>query len=226
MSAALYHGLCPDHERPRVVANLVQEVAKQRHQMDCGVLGAKYLLNVLVDNGHAEDAYRLVTQKEYPGYGWQIEQGASTLWENWDGGDSQLHIMFGDVSAWFYKALAGIRLDISKPRCFVIRPHPVGGVTWAKASSMTVSGRIESEWSRRGDELTMQIRIPANATGLIYVPGADGYALHEVGSGGRFRESAAEGATSRPANTAPLAISRSGATRHPHRRTVSCNWKL
>ena len=146
MSAALYHGLCPDHERPRVVANLVQEVAKQRHQMDCGVLGAKYLLNVLLDTGHAEDAYRLVTQKEYPGYGWQIEQGASTLWENWDGGDSQLHIMFGDVSAWLYKALAGIRLDISKPRCFVIRPNPVGGVAWAKASCMTVSGRVESEW--------------------------------------------------------------------------------
>jgi len=72
MSAALYHGLCPDQERTRVVANLVREVAKQRYQMDCGVLGAKYLLNVLLDNGHAEDAFRLVTQKEYPGYGWQI----------------------------------------------------------------------------------------------------------------------------------------------------------
>ena len=178
--------------------------------MDCGVLGAKYLLNVLLDNGHAEDAYRLVTQKEYPGYGWQIEQGASTLWENWDGGDSQLHIMFGDVSAWFYKALAGIRLDVSKPRSFVIRPHPVSGVAWAKASSTTVSGRVESEWSRRGDELTMQIRIPANTTGLIYVPGADGpRASDEVGSGRYdFGESAAEAAAGRPGERRSLSDQR------------------
>jgi len=91
--------------------------------------------------------------------------------------------MFGDVSAWLYKALAGIRLDISKPRCFVIRPNPVGSVAWARASCMTVSGRVESEWSRRGNELKMQIRIPANASGLIYVPGVDGWTLHEVGSG-------------------------------------------
>jgi len=67
------------------------------------------VLNALLENGRADVAYRIVSQKDLPGWGWWIEQGATTLWEEWRGGASRFHIMYGDVSAWFYKALAGIR---------------------------------------------------------------------------------------------------------------------
>ena len=73
-----------------------------------GILGAKYLLNALTENGRADVAYRIASQKDLPSWGWWLEQGATTLWEQWNGTESHNHIMFGDISAWFYKALAGI----------------------------------------------------------------------------------------------------------------------
>ena len=124
--------------RPRSVARSTRAWSSRRTKRACSAtwwrrwrrptatltpasLGAKYLLNALLENGRADVAYRIASQKDLPSWGWWIEQGATTLWEQWNGADSRNHIMFGDISAWFYKALAGINLDPAAPG---LQAHP------------------------------------------------------------------------------------------------------
>ena len=124
LSCALYQGLVEPENKARVLANLVAAVEKANSHIDTGILGAKYLLNALLENGRADVAYRMVAQNDQPSWGWWLEQGATTLWEQWNGTESRNHIMFGDVSAWFYKALAGIQPDPRSPGFKHFFDHP------------------------------------------------------------------------------------------------------
>lgn len=175
LSCALYQGLVEPANRERVAANLVAAVEANDNHIDTGILGAKYILNALTESGRSDVAYRMVAQKDQPGWGWWMEQGATTLWEQWDGGASRCHIMFGDVGAWFYKALAGIRPDPEAPGFahFTIRPEPVGHLTWVRAHYDSIRGRIESAWEKAGGHFTLYVRIPANTTATVYLPAAD-----------------------------------------------------
>jgi alpha-L-rhamnosidase len=175
LSCALYQGLADPDIRPRVLSNLVANVEQQHGHIDTGILGAKYLLNALLENGRADVAYRIAGQRDLPGWGWWIEQGATTLWEEWNGGGSRNHIMFGDISAWFYKALAGINLDPAAPafRHIIIKPNVVGDLTAAKGSYDSVRGRIVSDWKTDKDGFHLTVTIPANATATVYLPCLD-----------------------------------------------------
>ena len=111
-----------------------------------------------------------------------MEQGATTLWEDWKGESSLNHIMFGDVSNWFFQWIAGIGLDPNTAafKHVLIRPQPVGDLTWAKASVNSPYGKISSSWKKDAKGFHLTIEIPANATATVALP--DG-AKHEVGSG-------------------------------------------
>jgi alpha-L-rhamnosidase len=175
LSCALYQGLVEPPNKARVLSNLVAAVEKANGHIDTGILGAKYLLNALLENGRADVAYRIASQKDLPSWGWWLEQGATTLWEQWNGSESRNHIMFGDISAWFYKALAGINPDPAVPafKHFIIKPNLVGGLTSARASYDSVHGRIVSGWRAKDGHLELSVTIPANTTATIYVPVAD-----------------------------------------------------
>ena len=175
LSCALYQGLADPDIKPRVLSNLVANVEQRNGHIDTGILGAKYVLNVLLENGRADVAYRIASQKDLPSWGWWIEQGATTLWEEWNGGGSRNHIMFGDISAWFYKALAGINLDPAAPafRHIIIKPNVVGDLTSAKASYDSVRGRIVSDWRIDKDGFRLAVTIPANTTATVYLPAID-----------------------------------------------------
>jgi alpha-L-rhamnosidase len=173
LSCALYQGMVEPENKARVVDNLVQEIAKQKYNMDVGILGAKYVLNTLVDNGRADVAYRMLQQRSFPSYGYWVEQGATTLWEDWNGGESRNHVMFGDVSAWFYKYLAGITPASPGFKQIVVRPYVLDDLTFAKASYNSVQGPIRSSWKKQNGVLNLAVTIPANSTATIYVPNAD-----------------------------------------------------
>lgn len=172
LSCALYQGLVPPEHHTRVLANLVAAVERTGGHIDTGILGAKYLLNALLENGRADVAYRVVAQKDQPGWGWWISQGATTLWEQWDGAESRNHIMFGDVSAWFYKALAGLRPDPQAPgfQHFFIAPQVVGDLTSARAEYESIRGKIVSDWKRQGDMFRLRVVIPPNTTATVVLP--------------------------------------------------------
>ena len=180
---ALYQGFTTPEDCQKVTDLLVKEIAKQGYTWDCGILGAKYVLNALTENGHVEDAYRLATQTTAPSYGYWVKQGATTLWEDWYGGASLNHIMFGDISAWFYKTLAGINLDPAQPgfKHIIIRPRPVGDLTWVRASHDSPYGTIRSTWRKEKGAFRLDVTVPVNATATVYVPTASAQAVTESG---------------------------------------------
>jgi len=170
LATALNWNLTPELHRRRVVRNLIMDVQKKGGHLDTGILGTKYLLNVLLDNGRPDVAYRVASQTTYPSWGHWIERGATTLWETWNGADSQNHIMFGDVSAWFYRALAGIRPAAPGFKRIRIQPQPVGDLTWARGAYDSIHGRIVSEWRLEDGRFDLTVTIPANTTAVVYVP--------------------------------------------------------
>jgi len=183
LSCALYQGLVEPANKARVLGNLVAAVDKTNGHIDTGILGAKYLLNALLENGRADVAYRIASQKDQPSWGWWIEQGATTLWEQWNGTESRNHIMFGDICAWFYKALAGINPDPAAPgfKHFIIKPNLIGGLASAEASYDSVRGRIVSAWKAKDGHLELAVTIPVNTTATVYVPAAEPAAIKEDG---------------------------------------------
>ena len=183
LSCALYQGLVEPENRERVLNNLVAAVEKANNHIDTGILGAKYILNALTENNRADVAYRMASQKDLPSWGWWLEQGATTLWEQWNGTESRNHIMFGDISAWFYKGLAGINLDPAAPgfKRFVIKPNVVGDLTAARASYESVRGRIVSDWKVVNGRFELTVTIPANTTATVCLPACGADSVREGG---------------------------------------------
>jgi len=196
LSCALYQGLVEPENEERILQNLAANIGENKNHIDTGILGAKYILNALTDHGRTDIAYQMATQKDLPSWGWWIEQGATTLWEEWDGTSSRNHIMFGDISAWFYKALAGINADPTAPgfKHFFIRPQPVGDLTFVKAEYNSVHGKIVSDWNIKNDRFILHVVVPPNTGATICVPNAK---LTDVSEDGH------------PATTAPGVISSS-----------------
>jgi alpha-L-rhamnosidase len=183
LSCALYQGLVEPENRARVLKNLVAAVEKTNGHIDTGILGAKYILNTLTDNERADVACRMASQKDLPSWGWWLEQGATTLWENWNGSESRNHIMYGDISAWFYKALAGMNPDPAAPafKHFIIKPNVVGGLTAARASYDSARGRILSDWKLKDGKFQLTVEVPANTTATVWLPACDAAAVKESG---------------------------------------------
>jgi len=172
-AAALYFRLTPEKDAARTVEFLVERLRCRRHRADFGILGAKFIPRSLAEYGYADDAFEVLTQKEFPGWGWQIEHGATTLWENWNGTNSQNHIMFGDVSAWMYQYLGGIRPLKETPgfRKFVIRPCFIKKLDHVKACHRSSYGMIRSEWIRSGGRIVCRFDIPPGSRADIILPG-------------------------------------------------------
>jgi alpha-L-rhamnosidase len=173
-SCALFQGLVEPEEREKVLARLKEAIAEKDNHPWFGILGSKYVPNVLTNEGCADLALTMLTQTTYPGWGHWIEQGATTLWETWEGPDSQNHIAFGDISAWMYKTLAGISPDESSPgfRHFFLRPQVLHGLTWVRAEHKCMYGLIRSGWRVEGDSIFFDMKIPANTTATICLPGS------------------------------------------------------
>lgn len=183
LSCALYQGLVEQGQEERVLKNLMANIAQANWHLDAGILGTKYTLNCLGDAGHADVVYKMLNQTDYPSYGHWLAQGATTLWEQWDGGNSRNHIMFGDVSRWFYRALAGIDIDKSDVafKKIIIRPNPVEGLSWAKGKVDSMYGPIESSWRRDGGRFMLDVTIPPNTTATAYLPAKINQTITESG---------------------------------------------
>jgi alpha-L-rhamnosidase len=176
LSVPLYWGIVPDSLKQRVAANLADSVAANKYFLDVGILGAKAILSALSDNGQAEAAYRLAAQQEFPSWGWWIRNGATTLYENWNitlERDLSLnHIMFGEIGAWFFKGIAGIKPDEKNPgfKNVMLTPNFVNELTHFTATHKGPYGNIISSWKRTGKTTHYQVTIPANSSAIIRFP--------------------------------------------------------
>jgi alpha-L-rhamnosidase len=176
----LAFGLASNRDRRAVFGCLVDSIqGRCRGHIGTGLIGGQWLMQVLTSSGRPDLAWRLATNRDYPSWGYMVEHGATTIWELWNGNtadpamNSHNHVMLvGDLATWLYEDLAGIRADPEQPgfRHVVMRPQPVAGLTFCKASYRTLYGTVESDWKREAGEFRWKIAIPANATANAYVP--------------------------------------------------------
>ena len=205
----LAFGLVPDDMHQVIFNHLVDKIENETHgHVGTGLVGGQYLCRVLTDNGRPDLVYTIASQKDYPSWGYMIENGATTIWELWNGNtadpamNSGNHVMLiGDFVVWLYEDLAGIKTDAAQPgfKHIIMKPIPVEGLTFAKATHKSPYGLISSEWHKTGNQFDWQIEIPANATATVYVPASrlqnvqaneekpvrfeNGRAIFELGSG-------------------------------------------
>ena len=181
----LVMNLCEPPHRDRVLDAIVRDVQDRGNAITAGDVGYRYLLRALADGGRSDVIFAMNNQSDKPGYGYQLKMGATSLTEAWDArrASSQNHFMLGQIMEWFYADLAGIRPDPSGPgfKKIIIRPEPVGDVTWARASYDSVRGEIVSHWKRNGKKFTLDVTIPANTTATVFLPVASAGDITESG---------------------------------------------
>ena len=184
---ALYMGLVPAEEQQRALAVLVRDIEDTHAgHLSTGIFGTKFMLHALADSGRADVAFRIVNQSTFPGWGYMLEHGATTLWEHWEFSDntySHNHPMFGSVSEWFYKVLAGISAapDAVGFDKIIIRPQAVGDLNWVKASHDSAHGKVVSEWTWAAGQFRLRVRVPVGATTTVFLPAKDGTPVTEGG---------------------------------------------
>jgi len=177
LSVALHWGLVPDDLIPKVAENLAKRVEADDKHIDVGLLGTKTILNALSKNGYPELAYEVAAQETYPSWGWWIVNGATTFYENWpldaSRDISMNHIMFGEINAWYYKALGGIFPDEKNPgfKNIILKPHFVPGLEHFEASHEGPYGTIVSSWKKKGKTVEYSVFVPANSTAVLYLEG-------------------------------------------------------
>jgi len=174
----LFLGLVPDNARSGVWGNLFNDlVYKHDSHLTTGIIGTKYILDVLTMFGNSDLAYDILTKTDFPSYGYMIKNGATTLWELWQKREgpsmnSHNHPMFGSVGAWFYRALAGINLapETQAFKKLIIKPQMVRDLTHVSGSIYTINGEVSCAWEKADRKIRVEVTIPAGSQAEIYIP--------------------------------------------------------
>ena len=173
---ALVGDLSPASRRPLIIANLTDSIRNDTdHHVDTGILGTRYLLDILTAAGAHCDAERIATARSYPGWLYMVDEGATSLWERWEklesgGMNSQNHIMLGSIDAWFYKQVAGIQCLAPGWRRIALTPHPGHEVTDCGATLNIELGSIVISWETDADRLIVRCHVPAGCEALFFPP--------------------------------------------------------
>lgn len=176
----MYFGMVPEGKREAVFKNIEDKIMiDNTGHISTGVIGTQWLMRSLTDNQRTDIAYHIVSNTDYPSWGYMVNKGATTFWELWNGDtanpqmNSQNHVMLlGDLLVWFYEDLAGIKTNPLQPafKQLMMKPEPVEGLDFVNASYHSIQGMISSNWKKDGKTFTWNITIPANASAVIYVP--------------------------------------------------------
>ena len=190
-------GIVPEDCKQDVIRQVVQNICIQnKHHVSCGVIGISWLMRGLSDNGFAGVAYRLATTKTYPSWGYMTENGATTIWELWNGDkanpsmNSGNHVMLlGDLLTWCYQYLGGIRsvgcsdtaANETAYKHIVLKPaFEIQDCEWANVSYDSPYGTIKSHWRKTLQHLEWDVTIPCNTTADVCLPNGE---TKTIGSG-------------------------------------------
>ncbi len=171
----LYHHLIAPEERDSALAILKSNLQAKNHALTTGIFGTKYMLEVLSTEGAADLAGEIVNRRAFPGWGYMLDNNATTLWETWRPSDnvySQNHPMFGSVDEWLIKHVLGVSpaADAVGFDKVVIRPQAVAGVTWARGSYQSVHGPIEVAWQLADGHMKLNVTLPEGVTAKVWSP--------------------------------------------------------
>ncbi|MBV9867611.1 MAG: family 78 glycoside hydrolase catalytic domain [Abitibacteriaceae bacterium] len=188
----LAFNLVPDAQKPRLTQNLLHNIQVDKNgHLDTGIYGTRYFMDVLSDLGDIDTAYTSLHQPTYPGFGYQIAQGATTLWEQWHfkgGMQSHNHAMFSGIGASFYSRLGGISPKAPGYSAIMINPQLPHGLTFVETSFKTLLGTVQSNWRIENPPGTtkprfhLQVTVPPTAIAEVHLPTQDAAAITESGA--------------------------------------------
>jgi alpha-L-rhamnosidase len=201
-------GLVPEGFEEGVMKNISDKIINENSgHIATGVVGTQYLMRGLTANNKADLAYRIATNTTFPSWGYMVENGATTIWELWNGNtadpgmNSHNHVMLlGDLIIWLFEDLAGIKSVDPGFKTLEMKPTIVGDLTFVKASHKSIYGTIRSEWEIRGNNFYWNISIPANTSAVVYIPAVNENEVTEHGiqatsaDGVKFIEMSKQGA--------------------------------
>lgn len=194
---ALYFGLVPNEEHEKVFNTIIKTIENYGGHLSTGVIGTQWIMRTLTRNGRSDLAYQLADNKTYPSWGYMVENGATTIWELWNGNtaaadmNSYNHVMLlGDLIIWYYEDLAGIKSGLEKPgfKQIVMKPELAGDLNYVNASYHSNYGKIKSDWKKNGINFSWDISVPANSSAVVYVPASSLESVTE--SGKKYPEAA------------------------------------
>ncbi|MBI4879025.1 MAG: glycoside hydrolase family 78 protein [Planctomycetes bacterium] len=193
---ALAFDLLPEEARPAAAERMVAGFARYHGQISTGFHSTICLMNELARNGKAGEAYRLIESRTLPSWGYAIDQGATTIWERWDGYvadrgfqdpgmNSFAHYALGSVGEWMMRTIIGISPDPAAPgfRRFFLRPIPGGTLTWARGAHHSIRGRIACAWRIEDERMIIDAEVPPNTSATLVLPTAGPEAIRELPAG-------------------------------------------
>jgi len=183
-SLALAFDLLPEDLIPKAAKYLADDVEKMGH-LTTGFVGTPLLCKTLSAQGYDDLAFMLLNRKEYPSWLYPVTQGATTIWERWDGQkpdgsfqdvgmNSFNHYAYGAIGEWLYRYVVGMDIDPENPgyKHILLAPHPGGGLTNAGVEFNSVYGKVKSAWKLDGNDFVYEVTVPANTTATVTLPAA------------------------------------------------------
>ena len=181
-ATAIRLGLFDEPELPAAGNRLVELVHKWKDHLATGFVGTAYLCDALTETGHADLAYTLLFNEDYPSWLYEVKLGATTIWERWNsllpdgrisgtGMNSLNHYAYGVIVEWIYSSVCGLRLDETRPAgCHIIcAPHPDGRLGHAGARVRFAAGEASSAWKLEGESITYELTVPFDTT-MTFIP--------------------------------------------------------
>ncbi|MBL4575509.1 MAG: glycoside hydrolase family 78 protein [Opitutaceae bacterium] len=191
---ALHFDLAKEKDRPAILDALVADIEKRGMQLSTGFVGCSYLPYALSNEGRLDVAYALLQQTKWPSWLYAVTQGATTIWERWDGWthdkgfqnfemNSFNHYAYGSIGEWLYSVVAGLNVDPECPgyKKIIIRPQPGKVMTYAKADYLSVRGLIKVSWVVKDGLFLLDVSIPANTEAEVWLPTDDVKSIREGG---------------------------------------------
>jgi alpha-L-rhamnosidase len=177
----MYFGLVEDINKEKLANRIVEIVEKENNgHLSTGVIGTQWIMRTLTNLGRTDLAYKLATKKTYPSWGYMIENGATTIWELWNGNtahpkmNSQNHVMMlGDLLIWYYENLAGIKSADAGFKQIEMKPEMIDGLNFVNASYQTPFGEVKSHWTKSKNTFDWKITVPVNTKAKVYLPAKD-----------------------------------------------------
>lgn len=173
----LFFGMVDDVYKKEVAEDLVRSINDNNKALSAGDIGYRYLLRVLEEEGYSQLIYEMNSRKDVPGYGYQLSKGATALTESWAGLKevSNNHMMLGHLMEWFFSGLGGIRQETDSKgyEHILVKPEPVGDITWTETSYRSVHGEILCSWKILDNNFVLNITIPANCEATVVMPQVD-----------------------------------------------------
>jgi alpha-L-rhamnosidase len=178
---ALHFGLIPPALRAAVANELVRKIKKADMHLTTGFVGTPYLLHVLEATGHLDVAYALLEQETYPSWLFPVKNGATTIWERWDGWtpekgfqdkgmNSFNHYAYGAVGDWMVSTVAGLEIGAPGYKKILFKPRPGGTITWAEAKLRTPQGEAAIRWELKDGKLTLNLTVPEGSEAELSLP--------------------------------------------------------